>query len=232
MTRDEQRDSTLLEQAFSAGEMRRAEGGCPSEGELWASAAGELDPAANEEVVLHLARCGECSTIWRLAREMLPVDHLSQGPVVSIERGRRSKVWRRLLLPAAAAAILVGVGLSTGLFQRSVPAPEPVFREPDGGFEIHASAATASLPRSECRLRWSAGPAGTRYDLIVTDGALEIIEAVDRLGQPEYQVPEEKIPGSATELLWRVTAHLPDGSTVSSDTFSSLIEGASPSAGP
>lgn len=232
MNRDEQPDSTRLERAFSTGEMRRAEGECPSRDELWASAAGELDPADNEEVVLHLARCSECSTIWRLAREMLPADHLSHTPVVSIESARRPTVWRRLLLPAAAAAILVGVGLGTGLFQRSDSTPEPVFREQRGGFEILASAGTASLPRSECRLRWSAGPAGTRYDLTVTDSELEIVDTVRGLGQPEHLVPAEKIPGSTAELLWRVTAHLPDGNTASSGTFRSAIEGASPPPGP
>lgn len=228
MSSGEHRDELRLEQAFSSDEWRPApDGSCPSEDELWASASGELSPAENETVILHLARCDECSSIWRLAREILPADHLSDATVVSFENRRRPHVWRRVLLPAAAAAILVGVGLSTGLFQRNDPPTSPVFREQRDGFTILASPGTESLPRSECRLRWNAGPDGTSYDLTVTDGALEILATVNGLDQPEHRLPQESIPGSATELFWRVTAHLPDGTAVSSDTFRSSITGAS-----
>lgn len=231
MIRDERRDSTVLEQAFSTGEMRRAEGGCPSEDELWASAAGELDPAADEEVVLHLVRCSECSTIWRLAREILPGDHLSQTPVVPIERGRRPAVWRRLLLPAA-AAVLVGVGLGAGLFLRTDSPPVPVFRQQGDDAVISPSPETARLSRTACNLRWTPGPEGTRYDLVISDGELKILATVKGLDEAEYTLPREKIPVSAIELFWRVTAHLPDGTTVSSDTFTSSIDDASLSEGP
>ena len=228
MNSGEHRDETRLEEAFSTDDWHRApDGSCPSEDRLWASAAGELSPTEDETVILHLARCGECSSIWRLAREILPEDHLSDATVVSFENRRRPRLWRRVLLPAAAAAILVGVGLSTGLFQRNDAPTSPVFREQRDGFTIVASEATGSLARSECRLRWNAGPDGTRYDLIVTDGALEILATVNGLEQPEHRLPEEMIPDSATELFWRVTAHLPDGTTVSSDTFKSSITGAS-----
>jgi hypothetical protein len=231
MTGDQHDDASVLEQAFSTGEMRRAPGGCPSEDELWASAAGELDPAADEEVVLHLARCGECSTIWRLAREMLPADHLSTASVVAIEDRRWSRSWRRVLLPAA-AAVLVGVGLGAGLFLRTDSPAAPVFRQQADDAVISPSPETARLPRAACRLRWTAGPEGTRYDLVVSDGELKILATVKGLDEAEYTLPREKIPVSAIELFWRVTAHLPDGTTVSSDTFTSSIGDVSPSAAP
>lgn len=227
----EHRDTTLLEQAFSTGDMRRSPGGgCPSEDELWASAAGELNPAENQAVILHLARCSECSSIWRLAREMLPEDRLSTSAVVSIERRRRRRRW--VLLPAAAAAILIAVLLGPGLFPGNDPTSTPIFRHQGRGFEIVASESTRALTRSACKLTWSAGPAGTRYDLIVTDDELEILDTVKGLRQPEHTLPEEKIPDSARELFWRVTAHYPDGHTVSSDTFTSSIEGGAAEAGP
>jgi hypothetical protein len=225
MNRDENRESQLLEQAFSTGEMRRAPVGCPSEDELWASAAGELSPAADEAVILHLARCGECASIWRLAREILPEDHLSKPSVVSIDRRQRSKTWLRALLPAA-AVVLVGVGLGAGLLLRSGPSSAPVFREQMGDTMISPAPGSDRLPRAACHLRWSRGPAGTRYDLVVTDGELTILADVKGLNEPQYTLPREKIPTSATELLWRVTARLPDGRTVASDTFTTVIVGA------
>jgi hypothetical protein len=224
MSGAEHNDSARLETAFSTEEMDRTPGSCPSDDELWASASGELNPAANEAVILHLARCSECSSIWRLAREMLPADHLSQPSVVSIENRRRSQRWLRVLLPAAAAAILIGVGLSTGLFLRNDPASPPVYRQQDSDATILASPETRTLPRDSCRLRWSAGPDGTRYDVIVTDGELEILATVKGLGQPEYALPEEKIPNFTRELFWRVTAHLPDGRKLSSETFTTRID--------
>ena len=223
MNRNESRDVSVLEQAFSTGEMRRAPGGCPSEDELWASAAGELSPPDNENVILHLARCSECSSIWRLAREMLPEDHLSESSVVSIDRGRRSRTWRRVLLPAA-AVVLVGVGLGAGLFLRNDPSSAPVFREQDQSSGILPSPGTGSLPRSACTLRWSAGPEGTRWDLIVSDANLEILDTVKDLEIPEYTLPPATIPPSTTELLWRVTARLPDGRTTASPTFTTVVE--------
>jgi hypothetical protein len=213
-----------LEQAFSTGEVRRAPGGCPSEDELWASAAGELNPAENQTIILHLARCGECSSIWRLAREMLPEDHLSGPSVVSIDQGRRSKTWRRVLLPVA-AAVLLGVGLGAGLFLRNDPSSAPVFREQAGDAVISPARDSDRLPRAACHLQWKRGPEGTLYDLVVTDEELTILADVKGLNEPEYTLPPEKIPSSATKLLWRVTARLPDGRTIASDTFTTAIIG-------
>lgn len=223
MTDADNNAATLLARAFSTEAIDHAPGDCPSDEELWASASGELNPAANESVILHLAQCSECSSIWRLGREILPEDHLSGASVVSIENRGRSSLWRRVLLPAAAAAILIGVGLSTGLFLRNDPASTPVFRDQGSDYKILPSPEARSLPRSACNLRWSTGPDKTRYDLIVTDGELEILSTVKGLNEPEYTMPQEKIPASTEELLWRVTARLADGSSVSSETFTTVI---------
>jgi hypothetical protein len=154
---------------------------------------------------------------------MLPEDHLTESSVVSIERGRRSKNWRRVLLPAA-AVVLVGVGLGAGLFLRSDPSSAPVFREQDQSSGILPYPGTGSLPRSACTLRWSAGPEGTRWDLIVSDANLEILAIVNDLKIPEYTLPPATIPPSTSELLWRVTARLPDGRTIVSPTFTTVVE--------
>ncbi len=99
-----------------------------------------------------------------------------------------------------------------------------VFRDQGNDYKILASPEAGSLPRSACNLRWSTGPDGTRYDLIVTDGDLEILSTVKGLEEPEYTLPQEKIPASANEFLWRVTARLSDGRSVSSETFTTTVE--------
>lgn len=224
MTHREQYDVLPLEQAFSTEVPGRDPGGCPSDDELWASAAGELSLPDDEAIILHLARCSECSSTWRLAREMIPADHLAESSVVSIEERRRSKLLFRVLLSAAAAAILIGVGLSSGLFVRNETSSSPVFRNQGDGAEITASPEALSLPRDACRLQWSSGPDGTLYDVVVSDGDLEILDTITGLTLPEHTLHEEKIPASTLELFWRVTAHYPDGRRQSSPTFTTTLE--------
>lgn len=221
-------DPARLRKTLLAEDPQPASGGCPGTDDLWASAAGDLDSAANEGIILHLARCSECSSIWRLAREMLPADHPSLSSVTPTGDRNRPQRWQRLLLPVAAAAALVGVGLTTGVLLRNDPSSPPVYREQQGAGAIEASPETSSLPRSACRLRWSAGPEGARYDLTVTDANLEILDAIKRLAQPEYTLAPDAIPPSTQELFWRVTAHLPDGRTMASPTFTTTMVGATP----
>lgn len=217
-------DTLRLRRALAAEELARSTDGCPETEELWASAAGELDADADEAIILHLARCTECSSIWRLAREMLLTDHVSESSVVPIGDRRPPRTWRRVLIAAAAAAILVGVGLSTGLLVRNKPSP-PVFREQHGDQTLVAAPETRLLPRAACRLHWTGGPEGSRYDLTVSDGNFEILATVKGLTQPSYTLPQQEIPETAVELFWRVTARLPDGRTLSSETFTTRIDG-------
>jgi len=198
--------------------------GCPSKDELWESAAGEIDPIENETIILHLAQCSECSLTWRLAREMLPPDLVSSPSLIPVSRGGRWRTWRRVFLPAIAATMVIGIGLSVAWLVRKGASSPPVFRQQQDTGEIVASPRTQVLPRVACRLEWSAAPAGTRYDLIATDPQLEILRAVKGLTRPEYDLPPEAIPTSTNEILWRVTAHLADGRTVASETFTTRIE--------
>jgi len=213
-----------LREAFSSGPWDVSTEGCPDSGTLWASAAGELDAAENEGVLLHLARCRQCATGWQLAREMISPGETGGERVLSLEKGRRSRIWRRPTLLAAAATVLIGLGLGTGLLlQNRRVAPQPVYRQQQPTFEIVASPETQHLAPSGCRLRWNAGPAGIRYDLTVTTDDLGVLAVVKGLTAPEYLVPAEEIPKSTREILWRVTAHLPGGDTLRSGTFRSRI---------
>jgi hypothetical protein len=217
-----------LRKALSEEELRCAPGGCPSKEALWESAAGELDSQENEAIVLHLARCSECSSIWRLARELLPAAQISTSTVVSLQNRKPSHARPGLLVPAIAATMLIGVGLGAGwILTRNPPSP-PVFRQQQDVDTILAAPETHLLPRAACRLEWSAGPEGALYDLVATDERLEILASVKGLRRPEYTVPRETIPPSARNLYWRVTTHLPDGRVVSSRTFTSRIADSAP----
>ncbi len=132
--------------------------GCPSKDELWESAAGDLDPLENEPIILHLTECSECSMIWRLAREMVLPDRVSSTPVIPLSRGRRWQTWRKVFVPAIAATVLIGVGLSAAWLVRKGASPAPVFRQQPGIDSILASPGTQQLPRAACRLEWSAAP--------------------------------------------------------------------------
>lgn len=219
---------TRLREALSDDDSGCESGGCPSKEELWESAAGELGPRINEAIVLHLGRCSECSLTWQLAREMLLPDEASSSPVVPSGSRRRLRTWRKVLVPAIAATMLIGVGLSAGWFVRKDAPSPPIFRQQQEAGTIQASSGTQQLPRTACRLEWSAGPDGTRYDLTATDDRLEILSMVKGLKRPEYDLPSETIPTSTTEVFWRVTAHLPDGRTFSSEAFTTRIDDPTP----
>ena len=83
-----------------------------------------------------------------------------------------------------------------------------------------------ALPRQDFRLRWSSGPDGARYDLVVTTVNLEVIADVRGLDQPEHRVDPARLAplAAGTRLLWRVVAHMPDGSTQSSATVGVSVQ--------
>jgi len=219
---------SVLREALVNQDPSGAPEGCPNKEELWESAAGGLDPLENETIILHLAQCSECSMIWRLAREMVPPDEISSPSVVALSDRGRWQTWRKVIIPAIAATMLIGVGLSAAWLVRKGASSPPVFRQQQDNGRVVASPRTQALPRSACRLEWSAAPAGTRYDLIATDPQLEILGTVKGLTRPEYDLPLEAIPTSTTEVLWRVTAHLPDRRTVVSETFTTRIDSTTP----
>lgn len=222
---------TGLREALSKDDPSCAPGRCPNKEELWESAAGELDPVENETIILHLAHCSECSLIWQLAREMLPPDRVPSPSVIPMSGRSHWRTWRKVLIPAIAATMLIGVGLSAAWFVRKGASTPPVFRQQQDDDRILTSPRTQALPRTACRLEWSAGPDGTRYDLVATDERLEVLSAVVGLAQAECVLPPNIIPISTRKVFWRVTAHLPDGRTLTSETFTTRIEDPTPTPG-
>ncbi len=213
-----------LRQAFSSEGWNEASKDCPGHEMLWASAAEDLDPVADENILLHLAQCTLCSSIWQLAREMIPREETTAASVVGILNFRRLKTSARRTVLAIAATVLVGVGLGAGLFLNRGPSSPPVYREQQNEGGISALAATAEMSRTACRFRWTPGPEGTLYDLVVTNENLDVLLSVKDLGDAEYLLPPERLPRETREVFWRVSAHGPDGGTTASETFTTRIE--------
>lgn len=198
-------------------------GDCPDPGILWESARGKLDRTAEEELMLHIAACPDCATAWELAREMAETAEQREGPVVPLT-SRRRPFWRRPRMLAAAATVLLAVGLGGTLLLRA-PTPSPtVYRDEPGRVVVRAAPGSLRVPRGACRLRWTGAPEGSRFDLLVTDGELNVLFEAHRLREPACLVPAEKLPPAGGTILWRVTVHAPGGGTATSPTFETTIE--------
>jgi hypothetical protein len=193
---------------------------CPSAETIWESVEEKLDPQKNEEILIHLGECAACSAAWRLGNRLHAEETgASQEAEVIPFRPRQ---W----IPLAAAAVIV-VGIGLGVVQittRQQPAPE--YRTQEDRWLASELVPDQPLPRDACVLRWTAGPEGTSYDLTLTTEDLDPLGKAWRLESPEYRIDPQALdglpPGGA--ILWRVTAHLPDGRRVSSRTFSTRLE--------
>jgi hypothetical protein len=212
----------VLRQAFlEDAEIKSGGRECPVAEELWRSASGELTKQENEEIVLHMGGCGYCATAWRVAREMaeekVPVgdSHPARGPTV--------RTWAPWLAAAAVLIVAVALGLQfTGPWLEQ----QPVYRAQEGAWLTPDTADGDSLPRDEFVLRWNGGPQGTTYDVRVTTEDLDLLSRGRMLEENEFRVPEDALAAlpAGEPLFWQVTAHLPDGRRLDSDSFLVIVE--------
>jgi hypothetical protein len=221
-----QREDEVLRTAWRAREAAAAPaGGCPAASDLWSAVRGELPPEARRAVIDHTSSCAACAEAWRLAVALTP------DPIpVSAPKPRSVLAFlprQSTLAPLAAAAVLA-VALAGGywLWQGPRPGRAPEFR----GAEAPAIRSLVddgqALPRGSFRLRWSAGPAGSRYDVHVTTESLQVVGTFRQLAEPALVVPESALASlrAGTRLLWRVEAVLPDGERVASPTYVARLE--------
>jgi hypothetical protein len=196
---------------------------CPDVERILDSVDGRLGAAENQAVIRHLGECAACSAAWWMAREMAeaPQPEAVPRPAVGLT------VLRQRWVPLAAAAVLVAlVGMAAFHLLRPRETAPPVYREQEEAWLASALPPGQPLARTDGLLRWTAGPAGTTYDLQVTDADLEILATAWRLAQAEYRLYPEALEGVAPGAVihWRVTAHLPDGRRAVSHTFVTIVE--------
>jgi hypothetical protein len=185
------------------------------------SGRGELNPTDDERVILHIAACTACAAAWRIAREIAPARAPSVHPA-----GRRPSDRRTWLRVAAAAAMLLVVSTAGWYFLAPDRRDSIVYREQAGELIRNLLEEDEALPRNRFVLRWSAGPEGTAYDVLVASERMVPLSRGLGLDRPEFQVSEEHLAGLETgaRVLWQVTAYLPDGRRIESKTFFVRVE--------
>jgi hypothetical protein len=211
-----------LREAFALSDsLRGPREACPSPERLWESAREDLGAGENEIVVRHLATCAACAAAWRVARDLAGGDAAAAAPVIA----RRRAGWREWMPLAAAAMLIVVAGIALQYVDLRPTSP-PAYRAEEALSIRPSSESLRPMPRDRFLLRWSAGPAGTSYDVrVIARGRPPLARGV-RLTQPEFQVPAaafDSIP-ARTKILWQVTAYLPDGRVSDSATFIAELE--------
>lgn len=218
---DTARGDERLREAFAALSREVATApGCPEPDLLWSALAGEAAPAEVERVVDHTTACPACAEAWRLGRELRESASLStEAPPDTVPSTGGGWGWGALAAGLAAVALAAGALLMVGT-------PESGYREGGSPTIRSEMAEGAELPRAAFVLRWTPGPAGTRYSVLVTTEGLDTLARARGLETAEYRVPETALSGvePGSRILWRVEGVLPDGSRSSSATFVSRLE--------
>jgi hypothetical protein len=221
MRTDDFSDARLRESIASVADVFGNGDDCPEAERLVLSGRGELSPTDDEGVLLHLADCTACGAAWRIAREIGP----RRAP--SVHPAARRQLIRHTWVRAAAVAAMLLVAMSAGwYFLAPDPETPTVYREQEVDLVRSSLEEDERLPRDRFVLRWSAGPEGTIYDVLVTSERMEPLSRGLGLDLSEFQVPEETLGGleSGSRILWQVTAYLPDGRRIESKTFFVRIE--------
>jgi hypothetical protein len=221
MRGDEFSDAQLRESIAGMTELAGDGDDCPPAERLVLSGRGELKPVDDESVILHIAECTACAAAWRISREVGP----QRAP--SIHPAARLPLVERTWVRVAAAAAMLLVVTSAGLYFLG-PDTEPttIYRAQEDELLQSLLAEDESLDRNEFILRWSAGPEGTVYDVLITDERMVPLARGLELDRPDFHVSADSLDGvePGSRVLWQVTARLPDGRRVESKTFFVRLE--------
>ena len=182
---------------------------------VWRAVAGELPAAERRSLVERLSNEPALAEAWRMA-------HHGQRPVpvadAATESPRRLMRW---LTPSFAAAAVLVLAIATAVLLRRDGSDGVTLRDAGQNTIESFVAANDGLPRDAFRLRWSAGPADSRYDVRVTNDNLDLLAAVTDLSEPELVVDPASLAGvpSGTRVFWQVGVLLPGGERIVSPTF-------------
>ncbi len=212
-------------------------GECPSSDRIWSAVHLELPTTERLQVIDHVAECPVCAESWQLAMQLgagaasARAEHPSSslaaltapgepGAVGTSARAEHpstsfAEVVRRAYRPLAAVAALLVLAVGITYMIRT---PEP--SDVPGQRGVPRILEDGVLPKDDFRLRWTAGPDGSRYDVVLTTVDLQPVAEARGLQTPEYRVPPERLAAvtAGTPLLFRVVAHTPDGTRLSSRT--------------
>lgn len=181
--------------------------------QIWRAVSGDLPAEERRRLVDRMATDAALAESWRIAQELYQAAPRSEGGVTP------TRFWTRSWMGAAAALLVaVGVGVAVQLWRLTV---QDTFRESAAYVVESQLKADASLPRNAFRLQWTPGPAGSRYRVRVTTEDLTILTTASDLSAPELVVSRERLSTvtSGSRVFWQVDVTLPEGTTVSSQTF-------------
>jgi hypothetical protein len=220
-----ERGDARLRRAFqSLGETHTTECSAEDRDRVWQAVRGELPAAERRAIVARLAVEPALAEAWRVASEVWRASQEAQAAsrplhATGTEVRRAGWFWSPAWMGAAAAVSVVVTGALAAWLLRTPPGDE--LRAPaDSAVESRLPPDTA-LPRDAFALAWTAGAAGSRYDLRVTTEELRTLATAADLEEPSFVVPAAALAGlaSGTRILWQVDAVTPDGERISSQTF-------------
>jgi hypothetical protein len=223
MNQDDQQ-LTRLRAAFATPDPAADLRSCPPAETLWSAVRGELGPQELRELLDHIATCSACAEDWRLAVEVNRQQEAGSAAVPGKVLPGRFGRWRPL---AASAALAAGLLLAVGVWRTEVAPQAPTYREASHASIHSLLPAGQALPRQDAVLRWSPVAGAASYDVRVTTEDLftTLAEAKGTTAR-ELRVPADALaslpPGA--RLLWQVDAVRPDGTRVTSPTFTTSIQ--------
>jgi hypothetical protein len=205
-----------LREAFQSLSETSRETSSPEElDEIWRAVSGELPAPERQELVDRMASNPSLAEAWRVAHEVWKASPQQTRGTAS----RARRMWTQSRLAAAAVLLLTAaVGV---LFQLSRPPAEDTFRDPGRYVVEPLVQPDTTLARDAFRLRWTPGPPDSRYHVRVTTEDLRVLATGSDLAEPAFVLERDTLAGVApgARVLWQVDVTLPDGETVSSDTF-------------
>jgi len=193
---------------------------CPEPEKLWSAARGGLPSEEARVLVGHTAGCPACAEAWRLARDLDPAALVD---AVDVARDAPSLRWRGSW--GALAAAVAAVALAAAVFLGRAP-DVPQYRAAEETAIRSLVPEERPLPREAFVLRWTPGPATSRYTVHVATEALTPLARAGGLTAAEYAVSEDAlrtVPAGA-RVLWRIEMVLPDGGRAASPTFRTSVQ--------
>lgn len=186
---------------------------------IWRAIEGDLPPADRRELVEQMATDPAVAEAWRLAHEL----HQASRQGIPAASDPRARVWAPRWLAAAAVLVMAISAAVVLLLNR--PSGD-VFRTQDDYVVESIGPEGVALPRESFVLRWTPGPAGTRYQITVTTEDLRVLTRVLDTTVPETRIEPEVLStvASGARVLWQVDATLAGGARVSSRTFVTRVQ--------
>jgi hypothetical protein len=190
---------------------------------IWLAVSGALPPEERQEVVERTATDPGSAEAWRVASEMWRASQVAAARGAALAAPGRATRWTPRWLAVAAGLVLA---TASGMFFLRDQRPGDDFRAAPRFVVESLVPADRPLPRTEFRLRWTPGPAGSRYQLRVTTEDLQVLVKAAELLAPEFLIEPAALsglPGGAS-VFWQVDVSLPNGERRTSSTFITRVQ--------